>query len=810
MLTYLGLIAERGLKSFWPFFTSVMFFSAFGLLDIPNIFKVDAFGIGLAGVFSLVLLSYGVWKFRLPDREEALLRLDKSMPARPLQGISDLQALGVDDPVSKEMWEHHRINLIDKLKRLNAVAPDLNLSSQDPFGLRYSALFIFIMGLIFGSITNLYKLSSARNVKKELLVNSTQWEGWIMPPDYSALPTLYLNDLVHYSELAVLKGSQVEIHLYGETGNYTLKETLSVRNSQTALEEKPKHIFQVVQEGSIDINGPTSAKFDITLSPDYPPSVSWNGKLETNLNGESTFLFKASDDYGVVSGVLQVDLDLAILDRKYGLAVAPRERNPIFIDLPLPFNGDRLDFVEKVVADFSKSVWVNLPVQITLQAQDAVDQLGKSKTFKTKLPGRKFFDPLAAALIELRRDLLWSDHNGLRVANVLRAISSGNNEIFRKETDYLRLRFIITRLEAALHHGSLEIQRDELAEALWSLAISIEELNGEDALDRMRRAKERLSEALKNGASKEEIAELMRELKRANEDYLRQLSRKTARGFDEDRQSAPERESMMLSQNDIQEMMERIQRLIEEGRVAEAQKALQELQETMENIQAAEGDIGEGSPNDGAIEGLVDTLRGQQRLSDEAFSQLQKQFEREQNGQSDRAEGNGMGLAEREGLAKRQDALREQLEAQRKSLPGFEIGGGANTQKLLSQTEEAMRQAERSLKDGDFSGALDEQSKAMENLRDMVRRLSQSINDNQNNNTKQQSSNRSKNLIDRKDPLGRMSESGSEQFEQESDLVKKSKERRAQDLIDEIRRREGEFERSDYERRYLRKLLDKF
>ena len=57
--------------------------------------------------------------------------------------------------------------------------------------------------------------------------------------------------------------------------------------------------------------------------------------------------------------------------------------------------------------------------------------------------------------------------------------------------------------------------------------MSIEDDDGlEDALERMRRAQERLSQAMKNGASPEEIAELMRELKRANEDYMRQLSRK--------------------------------------------------------------------------------------------------------------------------------------------------------------------------------------------------------------------------------------------------------------------------------------------
>jgi hypothetical protein len=52
-----------------------------------------------------------------------------------------------------------------------------------------------------------------------------------------------------------------------------------------------------------------------------------------------------------------------------------------------------------------------------------------------------------------------------------------------------------------------------------------------DALERMRAAQERLSEAMRNGASEEEIARLMQELRDATQDYLRQKSQHgTARG----------------------------------------------------------------------------------------------------------------------------------------------------------------------------------------------------------------------------------------------------------------------------------------
>ena len=67
-------------------------------------------------------------------------------------------------------------------------------------------------------------------------------------------------------------------------------------------------------------------------------------------------------------------------------------------------------------------------------------------------------------------------------------------------------------------------RRDEIAEALWELALQIEEGDLNDALERLRRAQEQLAEAMRNGATDEEIASLMQELRQAMQDYMRQLA----------------------------------------------------------------------------------------------------------------------------------------------------------------------------------------------------------------------------------------------------------------------------------------------
>ena len=94
-----------------------------------------------------------------------------------------------------------------------------------------------------------------------------------------------------------------------------------------------------------------------------------------------------------------------------------------------------------------------------------------------------------------------------------------------------------------------------------------------------------------------------------------------------------------MTQDDLQRMMDRIQELMEQGRMAEAEQALQELQEMLENMRVTQGEgQGNQSPGEQAMEGLAETLRDQQGLSDRAFRDLQEQFN--PNAQAGESQGN--------------------------------------------------------------------------------------------------------------------------------------------------------------------------
>jgi len=852
-LTRAGMWAEVAWRAFWPALSVLMLLAAGLMLGLQEMAATEVVWAVLAigAVAALGLALRGARRFHPPSRAEALARLDATLPGRPIQTLLDEQAIGGGDPSSVAVWQAHQARMAARASAARAVAPDLRIARRDPYALRYVAALALAVALIFGSV---WRVSSVQDIVPgggAALASGPSWEGWIEPPRHTGLPTLYLNDQAA-GALRVAEGSRITLRFYGELGALDLVESVSGRPvPEAAPDPSPSQSFEVAQAGRIAIDGAGGRIWEVALIPDTAPEVAVSGEAEARATGEMTLPFEARDDYGVTAGEARISLDLDLVDRRHGLAAEPDPRDGLTVPLPMPIAGDRSEFTETLIEDFSKHPWANLPVTFELSVTDAAAQTGEAAPFHAVLPGRRFFDPLAAAVIEQRRDLLWARENGARVAQVLRAVSHRPEEVFRSETAYLRLRVTLRRLETFVDYGLKPEQQEEIAEALWDLAIILEEGDLGDALERLRRAQERLSEAMRNGASDQEIAELMQELREATDDYLRQLSRQAQQeGNPQDGQQGQQGESMQMTQNDLQRMMDRIQELMEQGRMAEAQQALEELQQLMENMRVTQGQ-GQGGQSEGqqAMEGLAETLRDQQGLSDQAFRDLQEQFNpNAQQGQSQGNEGRngGMGRGEqhegqgngqgRDGegqqgqqaqpgqpdgqgqgegdmpgsLAERQQALREELRRQQGQLPGAGTEAGETAREALDRAGRAMDGAEDALRQDDLAEAIDRQSEAMEALREGMRALGEAMAENQQNQQGQGQAEGDMRGAEGRDPLGRNTGSEGSIGTDENLLQGEDVYRRARELLDEIRRRSGESDRPDVELDYLERLLDRF
>ena len=857
-LTRIGMIAERLVASFWPLFSVLLLALAALMLGLQDLVAIEVvWGAAVVAVVSaLASLGWGIRKFRLPTRSEALDRLDASLPGRPIQALLDDQIIGQDDAASSAVWRAHQARMAERSANAKPVPADINTAPRDPYALRYVAMLAFAVALLFGSFWRVASVTDMAPGAGDGLATGPVWEGWVEPPRYTGEPTLYLNDQPA-GELSVPLGSLVTLRLYGEVGALTLSETVSARVGEVPPASASAQDFVVRQAGTLEISGPGGRAWEIAVKPDTAPTVQRVGDFEVSALGEVTMPYQAEDDYGVELGEARFRLDLASVDRRYGLTIDPEARPDLVVPLPIPFSGDRSFFTEALVEDFSKHPWANLPVVLELSVLDAAEQEGLSAPEQITLPGRRFFDPLAASIIEMRRDVLWNRGNLKRAAQVLRTSIHRPEDIFRKQVTGLRAKKLVERMETLASYDLTDETQEELAEDLWGLALTVEEGDLADALARLERARERLEEAMRNGATQEEIEELMRELRQATDDYLRQLQQQAQREADQNEQGEnqpADPNAMQLSQDDIQRMMDRIQELMEQGRMAEAEQAMRELQELLDNLRMSQNQSGQGqNPGQEAMEGLADTLRDQQGLSDEAFRDLQEQFnpnaqagENEGNEGRDGAQGQGQShqqgqQGQQEGqqgqgqqggsgqqqsdngsqgepgesqlqrnLADRQRALRNELGRQQQNLPGAGTPEGDSARESLGRAGEAMEEAEQALRDRDYSEAIDNQSQAMDALRDAMRDLGEMMAQQQQEGQQGQGQSEANRQPNAQDPLGR--ETGGEgaigtdrQLLQGDDVY-----RRAQELLDEIRRRSAEAERPEEERDYLKRLLDRF
>ena len=811
-LTRCGMVLERAARAFWPLWTVALTVAAllsFGVLDAIPLAVAQGAAL-LTGGLLIWGLWYGLRRFKWPPHRQALARLDASMPDFPLSALSDSQVIGAQDAASARVWAMHQDRMAAQAARARPVPPDLRLAARDPFALRYVALCAALMAILFGAPARIADVAFlGGDGAGDAVAQGPAWEGWVEPPAYTGQPTIYL--AAHERPtLAVPEGSEVSLRLYGRPGDLSVQETVSGESDREASSQAEQR-FEIQRSGRISLQGAGGRDWEITATPDNRPRIVATGEMTRESGGRLRQPFKATDDYGVESAHAEITLDVARVERRFGLSEPPEPRDSITVDLPMPAFGNRREVEGALVEDLSQHPWANLPVQVRLRVEDAQGQTGESDVHEAVLPGRRFFDPLAAAVIELRRDLLWHRDNAPRSLQVLRAITHQpeGDPLLDNERGYLMLRVAMRDLESALGpDDSLSAaKRDEIAETLWEVAELLEDGDLADARERLRRAQERLSEAMRRGADPSEIDELMQDYREALRDYTRQLAEQ---GGTDGNAPAQGEDGMQITQDDLDRMLDRIQELMEEGRMAEAEELMAQLSQMMENMRVAQGDgEGEGSGGDGgARQDLADTLRDQQDLADDTFRQQQDRFSGDFGG----GEGDGPDAGDGSGaddLAERQRGLREDLRRQHgRDLPGEGTEEGDAARRSLERAERAMEGAEEALRDGDGGRALDRQADALEAMREGMRQLDDASGDDRAGSA--EGDGQAGGRGEGRDPLGRRSGELGRLGMDDPLLDGGEASRRARELLGEIRRRSGERERPQVELDYLRRLLDRF
>jgi uncharacterized protein (TIGR02302 family) len=357
--------------------------------------------------------------------------------------------------------------------------------------------------------------------------------------------------------------------------------------------------------------------------------------------------------------------------------------------------------------------------------------------------------------------------------------------------------------------------------SLWALAVTIEDGNITDVDKALRAAQDALKEALERGASDEEIRKLTQDLRAALDNFLRQLAEQLrnnpqalARPLDPN--------AKVMRQQDLNNMIDRLERLSRSGDKAAAQQLLDQLQQMLEGLQLAQpGQSGDDMEQ--ALNELGDMIRKQQQLRDKTFKQGQDSRRDRQRGNKQQGD-QGMGdlQQDQQGLRDRLKKLQEELakrgmgpgqrgqQGQQGQQPGQDGDGQGDDEDGLGTADSAMGDAGGKLGEGNADGAVDSQGKALDALRKGAQSLAQAMQqqdgDGQGNGPSARAG-RQQGDGNQSDPLGRPLHGKDFGDDLTVKIPGEIDVQRVRRILEELRRRLADPQRPQIELDYLERLL---
>jgi uncharacterized protein (TIGR02302 family) len=791
-------------------------------LALPSLAR--AVGLCLFAVLALAAL-FPLFKFRWPSREAALSRLDRGTGIRHRPATALTDTLATQDPVALALWQAQRERTLASIKRIRAGLPSPRLTIHDPWALRALIAVMMVATFVAAGEERTARVAAAFDWQGVLSPANVRVDAWVTPPVYTGKPPVILsaaNKDAAASDagpLPVPAGSTLIVRSSGGSLDVVvgggLTEAAPAEQAPKGTNEKH---FTIASDGTAHVRAPSGQpQWKFSAVADRAPTIALAKDPERQARGSLQMSYRLEDDYGVTEAQARFTARAGEIAK--GAAARPLFDPPKFA-LVLP-NARTRNGVGQTVKDLSEDPYAGADVTLTLTAKDEAGNEGKSEPFNMRLPERLFTKPLARALIEQRRTLALDANQNSQVYTALDALMIAP-ELFTPEAGHYLGLFSVTRqLEAARSDDAMR----EVVASLWALAVTIEDGNITDVDKALRAAQEALKQALERGASDEEIKKLTENLRAALDKFLQQLAEQL-RNNPQQLARPLDPNTRMLSQQDLKNMLDRMERLSRSGDKDAARQLLEQLQQMLENLQMAQPGQNGDSEMEQALNELGDMIRKQQQLRDKTFKQGQ-------DSRRDRMRGNKQGDKSMSDLQQDQQGLRDRLKKLQQELAKRGMGQGQKGEKgqkgqqgqqgqdgdqgdqgdgedNLGDADTAMGDADGRLGEGNADGAVDSQGKALDALRKGAQSLAQQMqpgdgdgqNDGPGNRAgRQQSGGRDS------DPLGRPLRGREFGDDLTVKIPGEIDVQRVRRILEELRRRLGDTQRPQIELDYIERLL---
>ncbi len=727
-------------------------------------------------------------------------------------------------------------------RTFKAGAPSPRIAWRDPYALRALVLIACIATFVAAGGERWKRVAAAFDWQGVGLPANFRVDAWVTPPAYTGkppviLPGIHPGDATAAAQVQGANGLPIAVPVNStlivrSTGklNIDVSGTGGVTPSEDAAPAPAgtqEHRFKITATGAATLRGAgENLTWAFNAIADKPPTIALTKDPELQNRGSLLLSYRLEDDYGVTQAE-------ATFARKDDPAASAAKPHPLFgppdFALVLPQARTR-NGVGQTIKDLTDHPWAGAEVTMTLVAHDEGGNQGTSAPFSFRLPERAFTKPLARALIEQRRNLALDANSRPLVITALDALAIAPEKFTPEAGVYLGLRTLFWSLVRAKTDDDLR----DVVTRLWQMAVGLEDGNIADAQDALRNAENALQQALDRGASDDEIKQLMDQLRAAMDRFMAAMAEQMQNSQQLARPLDPH--AKVLSQQDLQNMLNRLEAMARGGAKDAARALLQELQQMMENLQMASPDENGDDSDDmmSQLDELGDMIRQQQDLRDRTFKQGQDQHQQDQGQQDQRQQAqpgqhgkpgqpqqpgsgaNGGAMGE---LRQGQQALRDRLSNLLDQLKDHGFGNnaqgpegegqGQEQMDQLGRAGDAMGEAEGELGHGNTDDAVDSQGRALENLRKGAQGLAQSM---QQQMGQGQGPGRNGRLGTPRadqgtDPLGRPLRGRDYGDDSTVKVPGEIDVQRARRIIEELRKRFGDFARPQEELDYIERLL---
>lgn len=459
-----ALWAERLWPLMLPAADTAMGIALLGLTRLPQHLPDSLHAILLAGCITGV--GHATWRqwrgIRRPTPAETDRRVEQAsgLSGQPLRTLQDRPA-SPPTPETGYLWQLHLNRIMAGMGPLRGGWPRPRLR-----GARWWAATPVLAVLLAGGLAWNGSHAPSRIMAAFLPgVDDSdtpvpQINAWITLPDYAPGAPVFL-DAAHDSA-DVPAGAQLSVTLNGLDGRPVLRARASMGpHGFHALGNGSWTMQATIQaSGRLTLRGRgrTLARWTLHVTPNPAPDIAW-GKDPGSREGEwrTRLPYHAAQPYGIAS----IHAELVMPDSPHDV-----------LDVPIPLNGHPRVADGVATPDLSQNPWAGEDVTARLVATSNSGTHATSAPVRLRIGARPFVNPLAKAILDIRKRVALHRENRVQAGRELLALAQADTML----THHAGLMVALTSVAAVL--GSDDVTDDyAIAQAtgrLWFLALDIE------------------------------------------------------------------------------------------------------------------------------------------------------------------------------------------------------------------------------------------------------------------------------------------------------------------------------------------------